>query len=383
MRVAVYTDYAYHVEGGRPKAQRAFALFVAELAERLDRVVVLGRRHPDDEGGRYPLGRVDYVPLPYYEALSRPVQALRGMAGSLGALWRSLGDVDCVWVLGPHPLGIAYCLMALARRRRVVLGVRQDSRAYIRSRHPGRHLVHLAGDAMDLAFRAIGRLSGGVVAVGPSIAGHYSGSRDVLEISVSLVREDEIAPPALPAGRDYSGELTILSVGRLEDEKNPLGLAEVLAELDRRDPGRWRMLICGEGELRGALEERLGELGVAERAELLGYVPHGPELQRLYRESHALLHVSWTEGLPQVLFEAFGARLPVVATAVGGIPEAAGDAALLIPPGDAQAGADRLGEIAADAALRERLTESGAALLAERTLEAEAERVAGFLSRDR
>ena len=45
--------------------------------------------------------------------------------------------------------------------------------------------------------------------------------------------------------------------------------------------------------------------------------------------------MSWTEGLPQVLFEAFAAGTPVVATAVGGVPEAVGDAALLIPPGDA------------------------------------------------
>ena len=51
-------------------------------------------------------------------------------------------------------------------------------------------------------------------------------------------------------------------------------------------------------------------------------------LLALYRSAHVLLHVSWTEGLPQVLFEAFAAGLPVVATDVGGVAEAAGDGAL-------------------------------------------------------
>ena len=78
---------------------------------------------------------------------------------------------------------------------------------------------------------------------------------------------------------------------------------------------RWRA-TCGS-----ALEE----LGVADHADLLGYVPITDGLLDVYRSSHAFLHVSWTEGLPQTLFEAFAAGLPVVATAVGGVPDAVGD----------------------------------------------------------
>ena len=48
--------------------------------------------------------------------------------------------------------------------------------------------------------------------------------------------------------------------------------------------------------------------------------------------------------MPQVLLEAFAARLPVVATAVGGVA-AAGDRALLVPPGDALAAADQLSRL--------------------------------------
>jgi glycosyltransferase involved in cell wall biosynthesis len=171
----------------------------------------------------------------------------------------------------------------------------------------------------------------------------------------------------------------VLSVGRLEQEKNPLLLAEIIALLCAADP-RWRLLVCGEGPLEDDLRRRLSELGVADRVDLLGYVPHDQGLREIYRSSHALLHVSWTEGLPQVLFEAFAARLPVVATAVGGVPAAAGDAALLVEPGDAHQPVAALTRVAGEPELRRRLTEAGAQRVASHTLEAEAGRVARFLA---
>jgi phenylacetate-CoA ligase len=130
--------------------------------------------------------------------------------------------------------------------------------------------------------------------------------------------------------------------------------------------------------MRAELEERLRDLGVAERVELRGYVPYGPELLALYQDSHALLHVSWTEGFPQVLVEAFAAGLPVVATDVGGVA-AAGEAVRLIPPGDATTAAAELGAIAADAALRDALIRAGHDYAATRTATAEVRRVADFV----
>jgi glycosyltransferase involved in cell wall biosynthesis len=155
----------------------------------------------------------------------------------------------------------------------------------------------------------------------------------------------------------------------------------VLARLTQdADDGDWRLLICGEGPLEGELRERLRSLGVERRAELLGYLPiHGGLMDR-YRAVNAFLHISWTEGMPQVLLEAFAAGTPVVATAVGGVPEAAGDAALLIPPGDADAAASALARLAAEPELRRDLVNRGIERVRGRTLEAESARVARFLA---
>jgi glycosyltransferase involved in cell wall biosynthesis len=132
--------------------------------------------------------------------------------------------------------------------------------------------------------------------------------------------------------------------------------------------------------MRPELEARLAELGEGERAAFLGYVPFGPRLLDLYRKSHVLLHVSWTEGLPQVLVEALASALPVVATDVGGIRAAMGDAVRLVPPGDAEAAAHELERLASDGALRASLIERGHEYARVHTLEAELDRLAAFLS---
>ena len=379
VRVAVYTDYAYHRVGGSIYAERAFAIFLSRLAHQTERLIVVGRLSTGaSENARYALGAgVELVALPYYEHLTEPGPVLRSLAGSLTRFWKALDDVDAVWLFGPHPFAFAFALMAALRGRRIILGVRQDTPAYVRNRHPGKRLVHLAADTLDAGFKALARLWP-IVTVGPALARHFRKSRAVLEIAVSLVDEEEMLPASALEDRSYDGPLTVLSVGRLETEKNPLLLADVLAAL-REDGRDWRLVICGEGSLRGELEQRLAELGVAEHAVLRGYVAH-ESLTRLYRESDLLLHVSWTEGLPQILFEAFAAALPAVATDVGGIREAAGDGLELIPAGDAAAAATALRRLADEPERRRELVAAGHELVAARTLQAETRRVAELLA---
>ena len=126
----------------------------------------------------------------------------------------------------------------------------------------------------------------------------------------------------------------------------------MLADVAARLGDDWRLIVCGEGPLEDELRARIDALGVADRVELRGYLPLDGGLMDLYRSADAFLHVSWTEGVPQVLLEAFAAGTPVVATAVGGVPEAVGEAALLIPPGDPDAAARALGRLASEPGLR-------------------------------
>ena len=179
--------------------------------------------------------------------------------------------------------------------------------------------------------------------------------------------------------RCYGGEgLVALSVGRLDPEKNPLLLVDVLGRALQADP-RWHLHVCGDGVLAGALAERATDMGVGHRLVQHGYVPIDSGLWDLYRTAHVLLHVSMTEGAPQVILEAFAARLPVVATAVGGVRDLVAQRGLLVPPGDPDAAATALARIVGDADLRDRLVESGHRTAAYHTLQAECRRLADFL----
>jgi glycosyltransferase involved in cell wall biosynthesis len=293
--------------------------------------------------------------------------------------WRVLDQVDRVWLFGPHPLAILFVLLAAFRGRHPTLGVRQDFPAYVRSRHPGRRSFRIAASVLEAAWRFLARRFG-VIVVGPDLARRYGRAPRLLEIAVSLVPEDAIVGDQEAAAREYDGRLTLLSVGRLEAEKNPLLLADAFALLRERDP-RWELVVVGEGPAAEELERRFDALGLGQHARMAGYVPLGDGLDELYRSSHAFLHVSLTEGLPQVLLEAFAGGLPVVATDVGGVAEAVGDCVLLIPPRDAEAAAARLAEISADQLLRLRLVRSGLAYVGSRTIESETRRVAEFLAR--
>jgi glycosyltransferase involved in cell wall biosynthesis len=378
MRVAVYTDYKYRRDAGGVYAEKAFSLFLARLANELDGLVLLGRLDPRPGRWHYPLpASISFVPLPWYPSLAKPLKAAPAMLRSIRRFWRVLDHVDCVWLLGPYFLSIAFVAIAILRRKRVVLGVRQDLPRYVASRHPGRRTLRSAALLLEGAWRMLA-LRHSVIVVGPDLERRYRHGRAVLGVYVSLIDEQEIKGALDERPKDYSSELRVLAVGRLEREKNPLLLADVLALLHGREP-RWRLVVCGEGPMLEELDRRLDALGVREHADLRGYVARDDGLARVYRECHLFLHVSWTEGMPQVLFEAFAARLPVVATAVGGVPGAADGCALLIPPGDASAAAHELLTLAHDQQLRERLTEAGAACAREHTIEAESRRVAQFL----
>ncbi len=378
MRLAVYTDYAYWRDHDGIYAERAFVKFLIEMERSLDRLVLLGRTNPRPGRSHYRLPpELRFVPLPHYPSLAHPAKAISAVPRSLARFWRTLDEVDAAWLLGPHMLAIAFALLAILRRKPVVLGVRQDLPSYVASRHPGRRWIQLAARLLERAFRMLARRLP-VVVVGPDLAQSYRHARALLPISVSLVSEEELAGPGGVEDRAYDGVLQVLAVGRLEAEKNPLLLAEVLARLGAGDP-RWRLVVCGEGPLEAALRARLAELGVEGLASLRGYVPIDRGLLDVYRESHLFLHVAWTEGFPQTILEAFATRLPVVATAVGGIPAAVGEAALLVPPGDAEAAARALERLAGDPDLRRRLTQAGLEQVRADTLEAAARRVVDFI----
>lgn len=109
-----------------------------------------------------------------------------------------------------------------------------------------------------------------------------------------------------------------------------------------------RFAIVGDGECRAGIEARVSELGLDKHVLFTGWQT---DLRYAYSDMDALVITSHNEGTPDSLIEALAAGAPVVATAVGGVPDLLrnGEYGRLVPPGDP----DRLAE-AVIAALEER-----------------------------
>src|SRR6185369_10675230 len=111
----------------------------------------------------------------------------------------------------------------------------------------------------------------------------------------------------------------LVCVGRLGEQKGHLLL---LAAMRRAfDRGAvFDLVLAGDGELRGAIEERIRALDLASHVRITGWIASAAVRSEI-EAARALVLPSFAEGLPVVIMEAMALRRPVVTTFVAGIPE--------------------------------------------------------------
>jgi len=166
------------------------------------------------------------------------------------------------------------------------------------------------------------------------------------------------APQSPPAPRDI-----VLFVGRIERDKGVFDLLEAFVAVREQFPGI--TLVCaGEGE-REALARRAQELGVA--LQLPGWIDAGA-IGGLQQRAAAFVLPSYAEGQPVSLLEAMAAGTPVIASAVGGIPEIVTHrvTGFLVAPRDKAALRQALHEVLVDRAASARMANAARAAVLER-----------------
>jgi glycosyltransferase involved in cell wall biosynthesis len=128
-------------------------------------------------------------------------------------------------------------------------------------------------------------------------------------------------------------------IGELRDLKGIFVLVRALATVVRKDGAPATLVMAGDGPARQELETLIVQLGLDERVQLLGAQPARPTFAR----GRIAVVPSLAESLPYVVLEAAAARLPVIATRVGGIPEIFGPTeASLVAAGDPAALAEAM-----------------------------------------
>ncbi len=131
------------------------------------------------------------------------------------------------------------------------------------------------------------------------------------------------------------GDVALAAVGRLEQEKRFDQLLDAVAPLVRSHPSL-RLVLVGDGSLRGALSSQAARLGIQDACLFLG---HRLDIADLHQGFDLFVQSSETEGTPNAVLEAMAMETPIVATDVGGTRELAadGDHALLVPRHDVAA----------------------------------------------
>lgn len=150
----------------------------------------------------------------------------------------------------------------------------------------------------------------------------------------------------------------ILSVGRLSREKGHGDLIRAFARI-RRASGSdsLRLILVGDGPERRRLE-RICDSNQLDNSVI--FTGHRNDAKVFYGIADVFVLPSYTEGSPNVLLEAMAAKVPIVATNVGGVPELAtdGENAILVNAGDIPAIAGAISRLLSDLNLRERFTSS-------------------------
>jgi glycosyltransferase involved in cell wall biosynthesis len=178
-------------------------------------------------------------------------------------------------------------------------------------------------------------------------------------VSVSLNPAPEV--PSLPPRDELRRELgmdgpTLAFAGRLMAAK----ALDVALQAVQRIP-RVSLLVVGDGPDRGQLERTSTELGLDDRVRFVGGRSREDVLRILSAADAAILSSRW-ENFPHLVVEALAVGTPVIATAVGGVPEIVhdGENGLLVPAGDPDALAEAIRRLVDDDELRARLADAAA-----------------------
>ncbi len=285
------------------------------------------------------------------------VRKLRSLGGRVASL-RALIRREQIDVVHTHHIGpLIHAFLAGFRSRRWRWVHTEHIRPDVDTGYP-RWLVRVGG----WMFSSTDMVTGVSDAVGAYFHECNRAAHDRVRVIYNAVDVDRFAESHDGAAkrRDLGIPLEAWVIGlvaNLRPQKNHELLLHAFARLLLKEPVA-RLVLAGDGNLRGALEALAHQLGVQDQVHFLGARSDVPELFATF-DVYCL--PSHYEGMPLTLFEAMAAGKPVVATSVVGIREVVtdGKTGLLVPPDDPDALAQALMRVRQDRHLCRTLAEAG------------------------
>lgn len=219
--------------------------------------------------------------------------------------------------------------------------------------------AHISGRMYE-HFKRTARSLDGALACGRMVADGIKAVTEREPLCVYGVLDlEEFSPPSDRTALRDELKLpdcpVLLYAGYLARRKGAYELIEAFSRIRRRFPDAL-LVMCGGGSEKTQLRSMADELGIGAGLIMNGEVPP-KQMNKWMKASDMLVLPSYTEGMPNVVMEAMACGLPVVATAVGGLPDAVGDCpgAILIPPRDVSALEDAITAVLGDGETRRRM----------------------------
>lgn len=253
---------------------------------------------------------------------------------------RRPGLRSLIWAAGSVRIGVRLARAALRRGETVVVNGGEPwgwLAAWLVSRIVRcPWLMDIHGDYLSLPAESLGRRRQILLRLAVVFFARRASARRAVSRSIADSLEErglpcvEVPPRLLPVWEEPlkrdrpplgSPCPRLLTVGRLVASKGFDLLLTALAELVRTEPAI-RLRVVGDGPLRERLTDQAARLGLSHHVELLG-ARGVDEVRAELSRADLFVISSRDEGLPRTLLEAAAAGMPVVATAVGGIPAAA------------------------------------------------------------
>jgi glycosyltransferase involved in cell wall biosynthesis len=294
--------------------------------------------------------------------------AITGRGRAARIVWTQLAAATAAGRTGAHLLHGVHYELPLRRRLPQVVTVHDLTLVTHPEWHERSKVLYFQG-ALNRALRVATRVlcvSATTARDLTDVLGVDSGQIDVTPLGTDLSPADDAEVARVRERLGLTGPY-VLGLGTIEPRKNLPALVAAFASLAGEIPHD--LVLAGlRGWGAGPLDEAVSASGVADRIRLAGYVPED-EKAALFRGADAFAYPSRYEGFGLPVLEAMACGTPVVTTTGGSLPEVAGDAAELVPPGDPDALAAALRKLLGDPAAREDLVCRGRARAAEATWE--------------
>ena len=209
-------------------------------------------------------------------------------------------------------------------------------------------------------FTTVLPLCAEVATLSPALAQQFQQRLpEIKKLSVLPIITDDLRNGHPATARAVSAEITIGFAARIEHLKGPMILLEAFALASRACP-QLRLRIAGAGSLEQKFKARARALGVTSLCEFAGLYTSPDERKAFMDSLDIFVLPSLTEGTPNSIVEAMSQGVPVIASAVGGIPDVVtSESGVLAPPGDGAALAGAITRVAKDQDLRRRMGEAG------------------------